>query len=109
MTIAKKAPVGAKVLDLQSARTARAEARAGEPAAYLKLSVGFVEIKPEMDIFVIEDLKVGNVKSALTRLFADPKDAEAVFAEGITDDDFKSIVEFSAGKSLGEFSASTKL
>ena len=107
MAIVKKAPAGAKVLDLPSARSARAEARVGEPASFIKLSAGYVEIKPELDILAVEDLKAGNPKAALLRLFADPSDVEAVASEGLTDEDLKAIFEFAVGKSLGELTASS--
>ena len=102
MAIIKKAPVGAKVFDLPASRAARAEARVGEPPIFLKLSAGFVEIKPELDVFVVEELLEGKVKPALVRLFVDPKDADALLAEGISDEDMKAIFEFAAGKPLGE-------
>ena len=108
MALLKKAPDGAKVLDLPSARLARAEARVGEPSSYIKLTAGYVEIKPELDVLVVGDLIEGNVKDALLRLFTDPKDVDVVMAEGISDIDLKAIFEFASGKSLGEFSASTK-
>ena len=105
MAIVKKAPTGAKVFDLPAARTARAEARKGEPAVFLKLTAGYVEIKPELDIFVIEELLQGQVKPALVRLFVDPADADALLKEGICDADMKAIFEFAAGKELGELKA----
>jgi hypothetical protein len=109
MTISKKAPEGADVLDLGAARAARAEARAGHPNPVIRLSSGFVDLKPEMDILIAEDLTGGKVKSALVRLLADPADADALLAEGISDDDLKAIIEFATGKNLGESSASSKL
>ena len=105
MALVKKAPAGAKVFDLPAARSARAEARKDEPAVFLKLSAGYVEIKPELDIFVIEELLQGQVKPALIRLFVDPTDADALLKEGISDEDMRAIFEFAAGKPLGEFSA----
>lgn len=102
MALIKKVPTGAKVFDLPAARAARAEARVGEPAVYLKLSAGYVEIKPELDIFVVEELLEGQVKPALVRLFVDPSDADALLKEGISDADMKAIFEFAAGKALGE-------
>ena len=109
MSISKKAPEGSQVLDLGAARTARAEARAGQSAPVIKLSAGYVEIKAEMDVLVAEDLVNGKISSALSRLLADPADVDALMAEGITDEDLQSIVEFAAGKKLGESTASSKL
>ena len=105
MAIVKKEPKGAKIFDLPAARAARAEARVGEPAVFLKLTAGYVEIKPELDIFVIEELLQGQVKPALVRLFVDPKDADELLKEGICDADMKAIFEFAAGKELGELKA----
>jgi len=105
MAIVKKAPAGAKVFDLPAARTARAEARAGEPSSFIKLSAGYVEIKPELEISVLDLLNEGSIKEAFVRLFVDPKDADALFAEGVSDQDAKAIFEFVAGKSLGELTA----
>jgi hypothetical protein len=109
MAISKKAPEGANVLDLGALRTARAEARAGQPSPVIKLSAGYIDIKPEMDVFVAEDLIAGKIKSALTRLLADPADVDALLAEGVTDDDLQGIIEFAAGKKLGESLASSTL
>ena len=105
MALTKKAPAGAKVFDLPAARSARAEARKGEPAVVLKLSAGYVEIKPELDLMTVEDLLQGQFKSALVRLFVDPADADALLNEGISDDDLAAIFEFAAGKPLGEVPA----
>ena len=102
MALIKKVPSGTKVFDLPAARAARAEARVGEPAVYLKLSAGYVEIKPELDVFVVEELLAGNLKPALVRLFVDPNDADTLLKEGISDADMRAIFEFAAGKSLGE-------
>ena len=108
MALIQKAPEGAKVLDLPSARLARAEARVGEPSSYIKLTAGYVEIKAELDVLVVGDLLNAKIKEALTRLFADPLDVDVVMAEGISDTDLQAIFEFASGKSLGESSASTK-
>lgn len=102
MSISKKAPAGAKVFNLEATRNARAEARAGEAAPFIKLSAGFVEIKPEFDVLVAEDLMNGNLRHALTRLLVDPDDVKALLKEGITDSDLQELIEFASGKKLGE-------
>ena len=107
MAILKAAPKGAEVLDLAAARTARVEARAGQPLPVIKLSAGFVELNSEIDLSVTEFLVEGQTRKALERLLADPADVDALYAEGISTEDFGLIFKFVAGKVSGELSAST--
>ena len=108
MAILKEAPAGAQVLDLGAARAARAEARAaaGETNPVIKLSAGYVEVKPEFDVTIAETLTAGRVRDALKSLLADPDDVEALIEEGITAPDLNEIVTF-VGASLGEATASS--
>lgn len=107
MTILKKAPVGANVLDFKEARAARAEARAlaGVSAPFLKLNAGFVELKPELDLRASDDLDRGDLVSALGKMLADPADVDALLAEGLSGEDLGSISKHVAGLSLGELPA----
>ena len=106
MTILKVAPDGANVLDLGAERAARAEARAaaGEGVPFIRLSVGYVEVKPEIPISVA-DLLLIDTKGGLAGLLADPADIDALYAE-ITTGDMEALTEFITGKSLGELQAS---
>ena len=106
MTILKAVPDGANVLDLGAERVARAEARAaaGEGLPFIRLSVGYVEVKPEIPLAVAELLLV-DTKGGLAGLLADPTDIDALYAE-ITIGDQEALTEFITGKSLGELQAS---
>ena len=107
MSILKKAPAGAEVLDLGAARVARAEARVaeGKTGRYLKLAAGFVEVKVEIPVEVVftlqSDLKVG-----LAGLLVDPADVDALIADGLSSQDLEAMTDLVTGKSLGESSAS---
>jgi len=106
MTILKAAPEGAKVLDLGAERAARAEVRAadGDGVPYLRLSVGYVEVKAEIPL-VVADLMLVDTKAGLAGLLADPGDIEDLYGE-ITVGDLEALTEFITGKSLGELRAS---
>jgi hypothetical protein len=98
--ILKEAPAGARVLDLDAARVARAEASKDAPSPVVKLSVGFVTLQKELDVLCGEDFAAGNARSGLLRILADPKDIDALGS--VTRDDLEAIVNFVSGKSLGE-------
>ena len=110
MAILTDAPQGAKVLDLDAARAARAEVRAaaGEAAKYIKTSLGYVGVKPEVDITAGEDFMAGNLRSGVAKLLADPADVDQVLAAGLSKQDLDAIHEFiTGGVSLGEPAASS--
>jgi hypothetical protein len=109
MSLLEKAPKGAEVLDLVAARTARAEARAGQALPVIKLSEGYVEIKAEFDLTASDEFMAGNIRAGLARLLADPKDADLLLAGGFTKDDLEAVTLFVVGKSLGESKASAAL
>lgn len=106
MSILKTAPEGANVLDLGAERAARAEVRAaeGEGVPYVRLSVGYVEVKVEIPL-AVADLVLVDLKAGLAGLLADPADIEALYGE-ITTGDAEVLTEFILGKSLGESRAS---
>lgn len=100
MAVLKSAPEGANVLDLGAARAARAEAR--KDSSFIKLSAGYVELKPELDVLCAEDFAASRISSGLARVVADPADVAALVEGGLTKDDLESIVAFVTGASLGE-------
>lgn len=102
MSILKNAPEGAEVLDLGAARVARAEARQGKPLPVIKLSAGYVEVSPEMDVLSADDFRVGRIRQGLEKLLADPADVDELVKDGLSKPDLESIVEFVTGNSLGE-------
>lgn len=102
MSILTEAPAGAEVLDLGAARAARAEARKGQPLPVIKLSAGFVEVSPEMDVMSAEDFAAGRLREGLAKLLADPADVDELIAGGVSKDDLEQIVQFVTGNSLGE-------
>ena len=108
MSILKQAPDGATVLDLGAARVARAEARAaaGSTGSFLKLTAGFVEVKPEFSLTVAMDFEAEKLREGLAGLLADPADVDVLLADGLTKEDLKAIGEFITGAPLGESSAS---
>jgi hypothetical protein len=110
MAILKEAPAGANVLDLGAARAARAEARAATGAVdpVIKLTAGFVPIKPEFDVTVAELLVGGKIREALAALLVDPADVDSLISEGISAQDLNAIVAF-VGASVGESQASSTL
>lgn len=111
MTILKKAPEGAQVLDLGAARAARAEVRAsrGEGNPYLKLAAGFVQVKPEIPLIAAFMFQAEHIEAGLKEMLVDPADVEALLADGLTSEDMKELAKFVAGKSLGESLASPSL
>lgn len=108
MAILSTAPEGARVLDLDAARAARAEARAaaGEGLPVIKVSAGYVEVSPEVDLIAGEDFLAGRFREGLALLLADPSDVDAVLAGGLSKDDLNAIGEFITGLSVGESPAS---
>lgn len=102
MAILTAAPEGAEVLDLDAARAARAEARQGKPLPVIKLSAGYVEVSPEMDVLSADDFANGHIKEGLAKLLADPADVDVLAQGGISKDDLQAIVQFVTGNSLGE-------
>ena len=109
MSILKKAPEGAEVLDLGAGRVARAEARAaeGKGSPFLKISAGFIAVKAEIPVEVAYTLQ-SDVKAGLAGLLVDPADVDSLFADGLTKEDLEAITGLITGKSLGESSASPK-
>lgn len=105
MAVHKTAPKGAHVLDLGAARAARAEARKGDgsPKSLVKLSAGYVEVQPEVDVTLLDDLVHGEVKLALSKLLADPADVDVVLADGVSAQDLQEIIGFVTGTESGEF------
>lgn len=106
MTIRTEAPEGARVLDLEAARAARAEARVGQPLPVVKLSAGYIDVKPEIDLLCVEDLKAGRFREGLARLLADPDDVDTLLSSGLTDADALLLTKFVTGQEPGESSAS---
>jgi len=109
LTILKKAPEGAEVLDLGAGRVARAEARAaeGKGSPFLKISAGFIAVKAEIPVEVAYTLQ-SDVKAGLAGLLVDPADVDSLFADGLTKEDLDAITALITGKTLGESSASPK-
>lgn len=103
MSILKQAPKGSEVLDLGAARAARAEARAaaGKGRSFIKLTVGYVEVKPEIPLSVADDLVNEKVREGLAGILADPDDVAALLGE-ITQNDVEELAAFITGTSLGE-------
>jgi hypothetical protein len=108
LTVLKAAPEGAKVLDLGAERAARAEVRAaaGDGAPFIRLSVGFIGVKPEIPL-AVADLMLTDTKAGLAGLLADPGDIDCLYSE-ITTGDLEALTEFITGKSLGELRASVE-
>lgn len=104
MAILQNAPEGAKVLDLNAARVARAEARsaAGEANPVIKLEAGFIEVNPEVDVLSAEEFAAGRIREGLAKLLVDPSDIDALVEVGVSDGDLKAIMSFITGVSLGE-------
>jgi hypothetical protein len=68
----------------------------------IKLSVGYVELKPELDVLCAEDFVASRITDGLTRVLADPADIAPLLKGGLTSGDLEAIVNFVTGKSLGE-------
>lgn len=79
---------------------------AGETNPYLKLTAGFVEVRPEFSITLALDFQNGDIRGGLVQLLVDPKDVDALIADGLSKDDLEAITKFVTGLSLGESSAS---
>lgn len=110
MSILLDIPSGARALDLGAARVARAEARAaaGESNPFLKLSAGYVEVKPEFALTVAFAFKNEDIRGGLEGMLVDPTDVDALLADGLTSQDLQDIAKFVTGTSLGESAASPK-
>lgn len=110
MSILLEIPSGARALDLGAARVARAEARAaaGESNPFLKLSAGYVEVKPEFALTVAFAFKDGDLRAGLAGMLVDPSDVDALLADGISAADLEEITKFTSGVSVGESAASPK-
>jgi hypothetical protein len=110
LTILKKAPAGAEVLDLGAGRAARAEARAAEGLGgkFLKLAAGYVEVKAEIPVEAAFTLYT-DIKGGLAGILVDPKDVDALIADGLTSQDLEAMQALVTGKPLGESSASPTL
>ena len=110
MSVLKKAPDGANVLDLEAGRLSRAEIRAGkgEGDPYLKLKAGYVQVKSEIPIVVAFLFQAERIEEGLKGLLVDPTDIDALLADGLTKEDLAAMSDLVAGKSLGESSASPK-
>ncbi|MFF1633974.1 hypothetical protein [Leifsonia sp. NPDC058248] len=104
MTVLSEAPAGAQVLDLDAARAARAEARAaaGDPSPYIKVSGGFVAVRPEIDVLAAEDLQSGRLREGLSKLLADPADIDTLVAGGVTQADLELLTNLITGLTPGE-------
>lgn len=103
MSIRDTAPEGAQVLDISAARAARAEARAeaGEETRWIKLTSGYVEVKPEVMLVVAIDLQSERLREGLSGLLVDPKDVDVLVNE-MTSADLGALTEFLAGATPGE-------
>lgn len=110
MTILSSAPEGATVFDLDGARAARAEARAaaGVGLPVLKVSAGYIEVKPEVDLDSADLFLAGDLKGGLAKLLADPADVDAVLAGGLSREDLDAIGTFITGLNQGESPASSQ-
>lgn len=108
MTIRADIPDGARTLDLEASRAARAEARAaaGEANPYLKLAAGYVEVRPEVAVSVATDFQEGRVHAGLEGLVVDPADVNVLLLDGISVQDVTAILTFVTGLDAGESVAS---
>jgi hypothetical protein len=104
MAILKAAPEGAKVFDLEAARAARAEARsaAGGGNPLLKVSGGFIEVHPEIELSAVDDLNANRFEVALGKILVDPADVPTLLGSGLTSNDLTAIAYFITGATLGE-------
>ena len=104
MAILKKAPEGARVLDLNASRVAHAEALAAEgaPNPVIKLAAGFIEVRPDLNLLCAEDFTEGRFSAGLAKILIDPTDADELLKGGLTKEDLEAISAFITGKSLGE-------
>jgi len=103
--ILTEAPAGARVLDFAPARAARAEARAarGEPAAFIKLAVGYVGVRAEIPLEAAILLEESKLREGLAGILTDPSDIDALLADGLATNDLEALVELiTGGVKLGE-------
>lgn len=103
MSILSEAPAGADVLDLNAAHAARAEARAaaGKASQYIKISAGYVEVRPEVPLGAAVDLQSQKIREGLAGLLVDPTDVDALLGD-ITAQDVEALTGFITGSTLGE-------
>lgn len=103
MSILKKAPEGAAVLDIAAAVAARAEARAaaGDVGRFIKLTVGYVEVRPEVALAAAIDLQSEKLREGLGALLVDPSDVDALVNE-LTSEDLAALTKFITGATPGE-------
>lgn len=108
--IEQTAPDGAQVIDLPAGRAARAEQRAkdGEGVPYLRLSAGYVALKPEVPITAAMAFTNGEIEAGLRLMLKDPADVDLLLSDGLTAPDIDSIGTRLTGRSLGESPASAK-
>ena len=104
MAILAEAPEGSAVLDLGAARAARAEARAaaGKGNSFLKLTAGFVELRPEFPLSAAALFKAEDIRGGLAEILVDPADADVLLADGLTVGDVEALTKFIQGVTLGE-------
>lgn len=102
MTVLQEAPEGAEVIDIASARAARAEIDATLPPVLLKIDAGFVQLRRELDVLCAEDFTSGRFRAGLAKILADPADIDELVAFGLSRPDLEQIVNHITGKTLGE-------
>lgn len=107
MAILSELPKGASVLDLDAARVARAEARAleGKGNPFLKISAGYIEVKPEVALEAAFLFQEEKLREGLALLLIDSDDVQTLLDSGLTANDLDAIVRFIAGADLGESEA----
>jgi len=110
MSIRDTAPEGAKVLDVGAARVARAEARAaaGDGLPWIKVTAGYIEVRPEVDLEAAEDFLGARFRAGLMKLLVDPADVDVLLSDGLSKGDLDAIGEFITGTTQGESLASSK-
>lgn len=104
MAVFDSIPEGAEVIDLGAARAARAEAR--QTKTYIKVSAGYIEVKPEIALETADAFTEGRVREGIEAMLADPADVDVLYKDGLSTEDLQVIVEHISGKSLGESLAS---
>lgn len=106
MALITSVPEGSKVVDLDASRIARAEARTEK--TYIKLSVGFIEVNPEIALAASEDFEAGRIREGIASLLIDASDVDVLYEAGFTAEDLATVIEYVSGKTLGESQASQK-
>jgi hypothetical protein len=106
MAILRALPDNAVSFDLDAARVARAEARAaaGQGSQFIKVSAGYIEVKAEVPLEAAYLLQQENIKEGLGLVLTDPADVDVLWST-LSADDFKEIIEFISGKTVGESQA----